>query len=244
DKLSFTKPSQNLFDGYQKGIIDQAHSPWRLRPSKTGVVAVIPIENNSTYFVRKFNSSDSLRIAGTIEEPRFVEGEGFVEANTHYGSDVADSRTIKDTYDNNYLIVQVSLSSQMPRINITDVDYEYYIPPYVIDKNYVENSGSDGNKKPRLFGDFNKMYKSDEIKGTSDLDLRNATFDIVYDEYDDFLDTYPDIMEKKLRGYGTDSNGSEDTSLPIYEYVINNPHKRANPNRNLPNLSPTILLVT
>src|SRR5699024_12194948 len=86
------------------------------------------------------------------------------------------------------------------RINITeDYDYEYYIPPYVIDKNYVEDNGYDGNKKPRLFGDFNKMYKSETIEGTSQLDLRNATFDIVYDEYDNYLNTYSDIMEKKDR---------------------------------------------
>src|SRR5699024_4541125 len=117
------------------------------------------------------------------------------------------------------------------------------ISRYVIDKNYVEDNGNDGNKKPRLFGDFNKMYKSETIEGTSQLDLRNATFDIVYDEYDNYLNTYSDIMEKKLRGYGTGSNGNEDTNLPIYEYIVYNPHERSF-TRPLPNYSPTVLLVT
>src|SRR5699024_9058964 len=194
DKLSFVNKSNNLFSGYDSGIINTSGSPWLLHPSETGVVTVVPVENNSTYHIRKFDESDRLRIVGTIQPPIFEAGS---ESNTHYGNQNADSRTVVDTYDNNYLVIQVSNSLQTPRINITkDVDYEYDIQRYVIDKNYVEDNGNDGNKKPRLFGDFNKMYKSETIEGTSQLDLRNATFDIVYDEYDNYLNTYSDIMEK------------------------------------------------
>src|SRR5699024_7532986 len=46
-----------------------------------------------------------------------------------------------------------------------------------------------------------------------------------------------------LRGYGTGSNGNEDTNLPIYEYIVYNPHERSF-TRPLPNYSPTVLLVT
>lgn len=456
DKLDFAKTTKNLFAGYQTGIIDFINGNWVLSTySETGIVAVVPVENNTTYYIRKFGSSDRFRIAGTILEPSFnppMNVDQFFNNNHNLTSFEVD------TLDCNYLIIQISNSLEMPNLQITkDEDYDYYMPPAKIRSDYVESykfgllasrtdrlnfnwtdnkieitgemglihdSGSfvvkpqdiaidtstgtkllyydvlddkvkiityrhfeaseekipfgtytfsikevnginnysvngipvtkntasyrlmgrksrlnfdflnkkievlntiyavsdhhfmllnaqtldisdvnytqssalcvddygnlsheradfyspspespkivgtfnvaeqsvsgiemdyliNGNpvnsnddNKPRLFGNFNTLYKSPEMEDVrqgADFDVRASTIEDIYEEYDELLNIYGNIMSKRLLGYGSDENGNEDESLPIYEYTINNPHKAE---RNLPDYSPTILLVT
>lgn len=48
-----------------------------------------------------------------------------------------------------------------------------------------------------------------------------TTFSAVYSAYDTLLENVG--HEKNLLGYGTNSSGGQDTTLPIYEYYIKNP---------------------
>src|SRR5699024_8228436 len=136
ENLSFANKTENLFNGYQRGIIDIS-GDWtykELEDSK-GVVAIVPVENNSTYHVRLFDNSDRFRIIGTKEYP--TNG---IDANTGYGNDATQrKRTINDTYDNNYLVIQVSNSGERPRLQVTKyVDRLSYIPPRIISGHYLD----------------------------------------------------------------------------------------------------------
>src|SRR5699024_1104815 len=243
DKLSFTTKSVNLFNGYVNGIIDTGPDPWEMKESNVGICAIVPVENNSTYVIRLFDDSDRLRAAGTKEYPTFDK----TPIDMAYGNNnESNFRIINDTYDNNYLIIQVSNSNQLPRITVTkDKDYGVYIPPKVVKKEYLEVDVTTAitDSKPHIVGDFKKLYKSKDIQGVENLDLRNADFNIVYDEYDSLASDYSEIMNSKTIGYGTDSSGNKDTSLPIKEYTITNPHEESF-SRILPNYSPTVLLIT
>lgn len=98
--------------------------------------------------------------------------------------------------------------------------------------------------KPFLFGDFKKLYHTlpcDDVSSTASFNLHTSTINDIYTEYDNLVTNNPHSMSKNLLGYGSDLDGLEDNSLPIYEYSIFNPQ---NGNRALQNNSPTILLLT
>ena len=80
--------------------------------------------------------------------------------------------------------------------------------------------------RPYLVGNFNKFYNSDPCENVS-LTLGTSTINDVYTEFDELLNTNSDIMSKNLLGYGSDPLGVADNSLPIYEYVINNPKTKS-----------------
>lgn len=66
------------------------------------------------------------------------------------------------------------------------------------------------------YGDFTSYI---EI-GEDVTNLNNWTSNSVYMLYDTLKESYPNRIEKNLLGYGEDTSGNQDLSLPIYEYVI------------------------
>lgn len=76
---------------------------------------------------------------------------------------------------------------------------------------------TDAGKLDAVFPVFDEKF----IVSISNPSSILTTFSAVYDAYDTILAGV--THEKNLIGYGTASNGTEDTNLPIYEYVINNP---------------------
>src|SRR5699024_8156164 len=169
ENLSFANKTENLFNGYQRGIIDIS-GDWtykELEDSK-GVVAIVLVENNSTYHVRLFDNSDRFRIIGTKEYP--TNG---IDANTGYGNDATQrKRTINDTYDNNYLVIQVSNSGERPRLQVTKyVDRLSYIPPRIISGHYL-----DVNVPEKSVGDKELIEDSIGIGKLSFADKTNNVF--------------------------------------------------------------------
>ena len=92
---------------------------------------------------------------------------------------------------------------------------------FIKNKVIVEQSARLNNY---LFGNFSEYYQSESeesVTTTDTFNLEASTSEDVYAEYDNLLASYPDIMTKKLLGYGGDIDNEEDISLPIYEYTIN-----------------------
>lgn len=50
--------------------------------------------------------------------------------------------------------------------------------------------------------------------------LKTMTSNDIYGLYDSLMESYPKFITKKLLGYGSTADGSEDMSLPIYEYTF------------------------
>ena len=72
-----------------------------------------------------------------------------------------------------------------------------------------------------LSGDFSSYYETPNYTGVTTSALAATSILDVYSAYDAELAKYPNIMAKKLLGYGCDVNGAADNNLPIYEYSIN-----------------------
>jgi len=69
--------------------------------------------------------------------------------------------------------------------------------------------------------EFGLTLDQDDILVVSNPSAMLTTFADVYSAYDTLL---ADVEhEKNLLGYGTSASGAQDTSLPIYEYVLQNP---------------------
>src|SRR5699024_4646290 len=137
-KLSFADKTNNVFTKYERGIIDTSDN-WKVKDSEDnkGVITIVPVENNSTYIIRLFDESDRLRVIGTKEFP-----EKGIEGDTAYGNvNESSIRTINDTYDNNYLVIQVSNSGETPRIQITKDESSL---------NYTPNRQIEDRKSTRL----------------------------------------------------------------------------------------------
>lgn len=64
-------------------------------------------------------------------------------------------------------------------------------------------------------------FQDDYILHISSPSSMYSTASALYDAYDTMLANV--THEKNLLGYGTNSSGAQDTSLPIYEYVLFNP---------------------
>ena len=69
-------------------------------------------------------------------------------------------------------------------------------------------------------GDFSLDMESVEYDGKVGLELQATKFAEIYSRYDALVSAYPNNMSKKLLGYGTATDGSADTTLPIYEYTF------------------------
>lgn len=85
---------------------------------------------------------------------------------------------------------------------------------YDFDGNPIEagDGGNDG---------FSYVFDQRDILTVSNPSAMFTTFADVYSAYDALLENVE--HEKNLLGYGTNSSGGQDTTLPIYEYVISNP---------------------
>lgn len=76
-----------------------------------------------------------------------------------------------------------------------------------------------------ISGRYDEYYYTESVDSMSPSD----SFDLAASDIDDIYGRYDELMaenhsiEKNLLGYGTDADGREDTSLPIYEYVIKAP---------------------
>lgn len=107
---------------------------------------------------------------------------------------------------------------------------------------FYSNDQFTGNK--RLFGNFNTMYHTPsctDVSLASSFKLKPSKIQDIYSQYDSLMALNTLQMKKNLLGYGTAADGTEDRTLPIYEYVISNP---SNGEKTLPNNSPTILITT
>lgn len=69
-------------------------------------------------------------------------------------------------------------------------------------------------------GDFSLDMESVEYDGKVGTELQATKFAEIYSRYDALVSAYPNNMSKKLLGYGTATDGSADTTLPIYEYTF------------------------
>lgn len=70
-------------------------------------------------------------------------------------------------------------------------------------------------------GDFSLDMESVEYDGKVGTELKATKFAEIYSRYDTLVSAYPNNMSKKLLGYGTATDGNDDTTLPIYEYTFN-----------------------
>lgn len=68
--------------------------------------------------------------------------------------------------------------------------------------------------------DFSLDMESVEYDGKVGSELQATNFAEIYSRYDTLVSAYPNNMSKKLLGYGTATDGSADTTLPIYEYTF------------------------
>lgn len=91
---------------------------------------------------------------------------------------------------------------------------------YDVDGNPV-CSGDGGNDG------FSYVFDQRDILTVSNPSAMFTTFADVYAAYDALLDDVE--HEKNLIGYGTNSSGNQDTTLPIYEYVLPNPMSKEYP---------------
>src|SRR5699024_9163636 len=90
ENINFTKKTKNLFKGYESGYLHTGTDPWEIRKSSkssNGVTAVVEVEKNSTYHVRKFGNSDRFRIAGSVNKPVFKVGDDVDSVSYHYSND-------------------------------------------------------------------------------------------------------------------------------------------------------------
>lgn len=69
-------------------------------------------------------------------------------------------------------------------------------------------------------GDFSLDMESVEYDGKVGTELQATKFAEIYARYDALVSAYPNNMSKKLLGYGTATDGNDDTTLPIYEYTF------------------------
>ena len=110
------------------------------------------------------------------------------------------------------------------------------------DKVFLNRTATPKNENVKNYcisGDFTTYYHSIDVgSDTEDVVLR-STIDDIYNRIDTLMNNYPEYITKNLLGYGTSTDGEEDNTLPIYEYVVNT--DEPNGSRKLYN-APTILL--
>src|SRR5699024_2538099 len=54
----------------------------------------------------------------------------------------------------------------------------------------------------------------------ADIDIKDKSSQWFWGKYDELMSEYPNYITKERIGYGSAEDGSEDTSLPIYEYTF------------------------
>ena len=63
----------------------------------------------------------------------------------------------------------------------------------------------------------------EDVSSGKTFDLEQSNITDLYGYYDTLLTDFPLYVSKNLLGYGTASDGTDDTTLPIYEYIIKPP---------------------
>lgn len=108
------------------------------------------------------------------------------------------------------------------------------------------------NNKRRFFivGQFDEYYYTESVTSMTNEDAFNLAASMIqdiYKLYDELMDHDPS-MSRMLLGYGANEEGIVDTSLPIYEYIIQAPEttQRMHGESGKTDLSraPTILITT
>ncbi|GGN54811.1 M14 family zinc carboxypeptidase [Oceanobacillus indicireducens] len=225
ETLGFTT-RKNIFNGrfdYFSIFNPNGHLRTVNPNSPTARGYAFPITEGETYYIRVFEQTQRFRLA---TYKRIRENEFPVR----YIIDDDNLKEYSFTANNGetFAYIQVSGQSAEPDMAITTGGYSDdsrtspLIPSSLIDITDFKTS-----LPIKLSGDFNTLYISDETKdvsGASDNPLINTVTDDVYGWYNDLMDDYPDIVTNKKRwGYATASDGTEDASLPLYEYTIGVP---------------------
>lgn len=251
------KSNKNLFNGaYVPAILGRGNYDLPLAfVSRNDYIkaklAIIPIEPNETYTISlPDGDNDRFRVATHDAQPTFSITANEMPANTTVYDSVVQGDRSYLTFTNNatdkYLFVYVHTSSDYePRLQVErGFQVTEYEPYNVVGKEFLPSFPV--AKNHYLMGRFDEYYTSPPEEGVglgADFELRNSVIDDIYAVYDDIVLQNPNLVTKKLLGYGGDTNNEEDLNLPIYEYHFKTP-KGQNRSSGKHVESPTILIIT
>lgn len=239
------KQSKNLFDGnYKNGLLFHDNKTGLLKPLSNysrfrGKTAVLPVERNTNYYVKVHDKNEEVfRVALSKEKPMFtssIASEVDPLDVTVINSGAADPKkeeVLVENTDYDYLSVYVSNAGNEIPLQVEEgVEPTPYQNKYVIPSGYVEKEEIEEQKQEKqtnyfaFYEELKGIYEyNDTIEGIeegSEIDIKMKSSEWLWGHYDDLMEANPDYITKRRIGYGSALDGSEDTSLPIYEYSFN-----------------------
>lgn len=160
-------------------------------------------------FIR-MNRGDKLTFIGdTVEMPGFNvaifdTSVNFVSCKNAYVSEYV-------TTDECYVRL---LTKYTDNRNITDLS-----PFYNVVKKEETGTPATTEKKYQITGDYTSYYTAPESEALGST-LTNSTVDYIYNRYDALMADNPSYIQKRVIGYATNTDGTPNQDLPIYEYEV------------------------
>ena len=185
-----TEIKDNIFDqtylrgyflAYRTSIEDPDRKVHTFSAGESGVVAVVPVEAGSTYYVKTFDDSDRLRIATFETEP--TDGSPTIR-----GYEIGDSEneaSLELNENENFLAVQVSNSGEEPRMVINNTGFiDHYVNSIVINPKYMPST--EDLFEVGQYNEFDEVYHQGII-----LAVRNGSE--IYEFREDY-NLYPEAI--------------------------------------------------
>ncbi len=198
----------NLFDGnYIKGAGLTSKSDLfvytNIENSRT---AIVPIEPNTTYYIRSFDAQNRFRLSTVSDIPDIGERITVILNRTIENLPVHYNFTSNDTAK--WLILTVSNASQEPRLQvIKGTDYTSFIGYNNLLEKPIEEI------KYYFLDDINGIFDSETIQ--SALDAETTRITDIYSVYDELVTNFPNAVSMEVLGTVSTEN------LEMRKYTFN-----------------------
>ena len=189
--------------------------PSNIQSPEVGRCAILKIDPNKTYYIKRSNDTDRLTAGSFSNIPQHSD------APNKYEEFQGNSGVFKTGNDDRYLVVVVTSTTQNKtpeRLQVSEIPITDYEAPYKFDLNKVGiNSTKEVENTVNFIieGDLNTDYTP-----FSFVENTNPKLNDVYSHFDNLVSRYPDYIKKiKL--------GAENTGLPINVYRFIPPQTRS-----------------
>ena len=223
------------------GIVSRVNHNTEKFPTAV-TISPIPVQREKIYIVERLVLSDRLRVALFDHEPK---DQSVPTHSYFFSASQTEEFEIMTKENDKYMAIQVSNSLEKPAVNVYKLEMDKELLPS------TSTSEVKPDERPiqMITGNYSDYYKSVELEDMSvgDVILQNTDINYVYGLYDQLMTDHPNRFEKRLIGYGGNSNNAEDTTLPIYEYHLKTPEtlqEEMNGFDSKLTVSPTILITT